>query len=88
MKSKKMTYAEFKKVLKGFNEAHLTNVYTDGDGNPDFESILNSLSIHEKTQAMEESRHGLNTIARISMDRHLYLFETLDARGYYNDILK
>lgn len=87
MKAKKMTYKEFKEILRGLHDEHLTSIYTDNEGNLDFESILNSLSIHEKQNSQQESNLGFLAISRTSMKRHDYLFNALDKRGYFDDVL-
>ena len=84
---KKMTYKEFKEVLKRADNSGLLWIYSDEEGNPNFEAILNSLAGHCRYLSEESARLGCRGCASADMEVHDFLVEELTARGFYDDTI-
>lgn len=86
-KSKKMTFKEFKEVLKRADNSGLLWIYSDENGNPDFEAILNSIAGHSRYLAEQSVRLGCGSCAVRDMEVHDFLVEELTKRGFYDDTI-
>lgn len=84
-KSKKMTYKEFKQILKEGDNAGLIWIYSDEEGNPDFEAILNALAGYSGLLAKEAFKVGCYSSGTADKMTRDYIHGVLEKRGYYND---
>ena len=84
---KKMTFKEFKDILKRGNDSDMIFIYANEDGSPDFEAILNAISSNEKKCAEFSARCGCLTSAKEERRVADYLEGELAKRGYYEDTI-
>lgn len=84
-KSKKMTFKEFKEVCKRADNSGLLWIYSDENGNPDFEAILNSIAGHNRYLAEQSVRLGCGSCAKRDMEVYDFLVDELTKRGYYDN---